>query len=54
MSFLGYELALNPDIQQKLQEEIDEILKQCEGEVTYEALIKMNYMDMIVTGENDD
>ncbi|KAI4464094.1 cytochrome p450 [Holotrichia oblita] len=49
MSFLAYELALNPDIQQKLQEEIDKTLQQCNGDLTYEALIKMKYMDMVVT-----
>ncbi|GJQ77436.1 hypothetical protein Trydic_g20834, partial [Trypoxylus dichotomus] len=49
MSFLGYELAVNPDIQQKLQQEIDETLLQCNGNLTYEALMKMKYMDMVVS-----
>ncbi|KAK9752567.1 Cytochrome P450 [Popillia japonica] len=49
MSFMGYELVLNPDIQKRLQEEIDDTLKQCNGKLTYEALLKMKYMDMVIS-----
>ncbi|KAI4464076.1 cytochrome p450 [Holotrichia oblita] len=49
MSFMGYELVANPDIQTRLQEEIDDTLKECKGKLTYEALLKMKYMDMVVS-----
>ncbi|KAI2474117.1 cytochrome P450 9e2-like [Diabrotica virgifera virgifera] len=49
MCFVGYELAANPDYQQRLREEIMETLEQCQGELTYEALLKMKYMDMFVS-----
>ncbi|KAI4464078.1 cytochrome p450 [Holotrichia oblita] len=49
MSFMGYELVANPDIQTRLQEEIDDTLKECNGKLTYEALLKMKYMDMVVS-----
>ncbi|KAF2888228.1 hypothetical protein ILUMI_17945 [Ignelater luminosus] len=49
MCFAVYELAVNPDVQQKLRKEVDETLKNCNGSLTYEALLKMKYMDMVVS-----
>lgn len=49
-SLCSYELALNPDIQERLREEIHETLRECNGKITYEALINMKYMDMVVAG----
>lgn len=45
-----YELILNPDIQLKLTEEIDETDKSLNGkEISYEVLQNMKYMDMVVS-----
>lgn len=49
MSFVAYEIAVNPDVQKKLQGEIDNI-KILHEPVTYEVLIKMNYLDMVISG----
>ncbi|KAK4874003.1 hypothetical protein RN001_013363 [Aquatica leii] len=49
LSFTAYELAMNPYIQKKLQTEIDVTLSECNGKVTYEALNKMKYLDMVVS-----
>jgi len=49
MCFVGYELTVNLNIQRKLQQEIDDTLKECNGKLTYEALLKMKYMDMVVS-----
>ncbi|XP_028133915.2 cytochrome P450 9e2 [Diabrotica virgifera virgifera] len=49
MSFMGYELCANPDIQDRLREEIKETLENCNEKLTYEALVDMKYMDMVVT-----
>ncbi|KAK9752578.1 Cytochrome P450 [Popillia japonica] len=49
MSFMGYELVVNPDIQIRLQKEIDDTLEECNGKLTYEALLKMKYMDMVIS-----
>ncbi|XP_049818313.1 cytochrome P450 9e2-like isoform X6 [Aethina tumida] len=49
MSFAAYELAINPDIQDRLRNEIQDVLDDNNGKVTYEGLLKMKYMDMVVT-----
>uniref|UniRef100_A0A8D8BAU1 Probable cytochrome P450 9f2 n=1 Tax=Culex pipiens TaxID=7175 RepID=A0A8D8BAU1_CULPI len=48
--FMAYELALNQDVQQKLYEEAVATNKQLGGKpLTYDALQKMTYMDMVVS-----
>ncbi|RZC41397.1 cytochrome P450 6k1, partial [Asbolus verrucosus] len=47
ISFTLYELAVNPDIQKKLREEIISV-KNKHGEFSYEALKEMRYLDMCV------
>ncbi|KAL7031685.1 hypothetical protein ACKWTF_007101 [Chironomus riparius] len=50
MTFMAYELLLNPDVQTKLQKEIDEVYKSLGGkELTYEHVQGMKYMDMVVS-----
>ncbi|KAK4874002.1 hypothetical protein RN001_013362 [Aquatica leii] len=49
LSFTAYELAINPGIQERLQKEIDDTLSGCNGKLTYEALNKMKYMDMVIS-----
>lgn len=52
LCFLCYELALNPDIQDKLYEEIAAVEETLNGKkVDYETLQKMKYLDMIVSEE---
>ncbi|XP_017770213.1 PREDICTED: cytochrome P450 9e2-like isoform X2 [Nicrophorus vespilloides] len=48
MSFLAYELALNPEVQDKLRDEIDETLISCKGNLRYEDLQSMKYLDMVI------
>lgn len=47
MSFLLYELAKNPDIQEKLHDEIMEVLQRHEGKMTYETLQDMTYLEKV-------
>lgn len=51
MSFMAMELGINPHIQKKLQEEISDVLKSCKGDVSYDAIMKMKYMDQVVSGK---
>ncbi|KAJ3645286.1 hypothetical protein Zmor_022952 [Zophobas morio] len=49
MCFTCHELAVNPDIQNRLIQEVDETLEACKGKLTYEALLGMKYMDMVIS-----
>ncbi|EAT41572.2 AAEL006804-PA [Aedes aegypti] len=50
MTFLTYELTVDPDIQQRLYEEITETDKSLNGKpLSYDVLQRMQYMDMIVS-----
>lgn len=48
LTLLAYELALNPDVQKKLIEEVDEVNVKTGGKLTYTALQSMKYMQMNV------
>ncbi|XP_053685845.1 probable cytochrome P450 9f2 [Sabethes cyaneus] len=50
LTFMAYELAVNPDVQEKLFEEITEINNQLEGQpLTYDILQSMRYFDMVMS-----
>lgn len=51
MCLIAHELAVNPDVQKRLQQEIDATLEKCEGEPTYELVMGMKYLDMVVSGK---
>lgn len=51
MSFCLYELAKNPEIQQKVHEEIDTVLKKHNGAVTYESVSEMKYLESCIDGK---
>nr|XP_031288389.1 cytochrome P450 3A29-like isoform X2 [Camelus dromedarius] len=47
LSFIMYELATHPDVQQKLQKEIDATFPN-KAPPTYDGLVQMEYLDMVV------
>nr|XP_008121932.1 PREDICTED: cytochrome P450 3A24 isoform X1 [Anolis carolinensis] len=47
LSYMAYCLATHPDVQQKLQEEIDEALPN-QATPVYEVLLQMEYLDMVI------
>ncbi|KAG8222560.1 hypothetical protein J437_LFUL016761 [Ladona fulva] len=49
MNFALFELAANQDCQERLIEEIDAVLESNKGEITYETLHSMKYLDMVVS-----
>jgi hypothetical protein len=51
MSFVSHQLAVHPDIQSRLQEEVDRTLEEHGGKITYEAVHSMKYLDMVVSGK---
>ncbi|KMQ85973.1 cytochrome p450 9e2, partial [Lasius niger] len=48
MCFVAHELAVNPDIQDRLREEVQQHLVEG-NEISYESLSKMTYMDMVIS-----
>lgn len=51
MSFCLYELAVNQEIQKKVREEVYDVLKKHGGKLTYDAVLDMKYMEMVLDGE---
>jgi len=52
MTFCLYELALNPDIQERVRNEIDTVLERHGGNITYESVLEMEYLDKVVSGKS--
>ena len=50
LCFATHQLATHPDVQSRLQEEIDMTLNKDEGNLTYQAVHGMKYLDMVVSG----
>jgi len=48
MMFLAYHLTTHPDLQEKLRGEIADVLEQHGGEITYEAIHDMKYLEMCI------
>ncbi|KRT82367.1 cytochrome P450 [Oryctes borbonicus] len=48
MTFCLHELAFNQDIQDKLRHEIRETYKKNDGELTYDAIMGMKYLDKVI------
>lgn len=51
MTFCLYELAQNQEVQDKLREEIKNVLESHNGEITYEAINEMTYLQMTLDGK---
>ncbi|XP_032683013.1 cytochrome P450 9e2-like [Odontomachus brunneus] len=47
--FAMHEIAINEDIQRRLQNEIDQVLEDTNGQVTYEAINNMEYLDSVLS-----
>jgi cytochrome P450 family 6 len=50
MSYALYELALHPEIQNRLRAEIMQVLNKHNGKLTYDGIHEMDYLDMVVSG----
>lgn len=48
LTFLLYEMALNPDIQDRLRDEIKSALDDNDGKLTYDVLSELKYLDMVI------
>nr|XP_012223675.1 PREDICTED: cytochrome P450 9e2-like [Linepithema humile] len=48
MCFAAHEIAVNQDVQERLQNEIDEVLEKTNGQAPYEAVNSMEYLDAVI------
>jgi cytochrome P450 family 9 len=48
VTFTLYELAINPEVQEKLYQEVKESVDENSGEFSYEVINKLEYLDMVV------
>ncbi|XP_072761865.1 cytochrome P450 6a2-like [Anoplolepis gracilipes] len=48
MSFIGFQLASHPKVQEKLRKEVMTVLDKYDGAITYEGLKEMTYMDQVI------
>ncbi|XP_018401977.1 PREDICTED: cytochrome P450 6k1-like isoform X1 [Cyphomyrmex costatus] len=49
VSFTLYELAKHPEIQDRLRKEILDALDQTDGKITYDMVLSLSYLDMVVS-----
>jgi cytochrome P450 family 6 len=52
MTFCLYELTLNPDIQERFRNEIDTVLERHGGNISYESVFEMEYLEKVVDGKS--
>ena len=49
LAYLAYELSINPDVQEKLQEEVDQAFEEAGGEFPdYNVIQSLPYLDMVI------
>lgn len=53
MTFALYELARHKDIQTNVRKEIETVLAKYDGQITYEAIQSMKYLDQVIKGVCD-
>lgn len=51
MAYCLYELALNPDIQQRVRAEISLVNEKHNGNSTYSGLVEMTYLEQVINGK---
>lgn len=50
LSFCSYELAKNPKEQQRLREELRALMKENNGQLTYEAIMEAKFLNACLNG----
>lgn len=50
MSLALFELAANPDVQEKTRREVNDVLAKHNGEFTYESIFEMSYLNQVFNG----
>jgi len=48
MCFTAHEIATHPDIHEKLQNEVDRVLEATDGQISYETIENMEYLNAVI------
>ncbi|CAF0881016.1 unnamed protein product [Brachionus calyciflorus] len=48
LSYIAYNLAMNPNYQDKLIQEVDDVLDRHDGKINYESISEMRFMDNVI------
>lgn len=51
MDFILYELALNPDIQEKLRAEVTSMLAKYDNKITFQGIHEMEFLGRVIDGK---
>jgi cytochrome P450 family 6 len=51
LSFALYELALHPEIEQSVRDELRKVLSKHGGKLTYDGMQDMSYLERVISGE---
>lgn len=52
MNFTMFNLASNPEIQEKARQEVLDKIAQHDGKLSYEALMDMEYLNQVFNGKS--
>lgn len=52
MSYCLYELAKNPELQKRVHSEIDRVLREHDGKLTYETVVDMIFLEKCIDGKH--
>lgn len=50
MSLALFELAANPEVQEKTRRDVNDVLAKHNGEFTYESIFEMSYLNQVFNG----
>lgn len=53
MTYALYELAMNTEVQDRVRNEINDVINRHGGQITYDSLMEMTYLDQVIYGEFD-
>jgi hypothetical protein len=52
LAILMYDLACNPEVQERLREEVDSVMNKHNGQLNLDIIQEMEYLDMVVQGNS--
>lgn len=51
MAYCLHELAKNPELQRRAHQEIDEVMKKFNGEITYDSMMDLKFLESCIDGK---